>query len=133
MKQKLIRTNDWQKLILSNSQTSFSTISPVQQINGPFIAYAWAGVGSMASGATIPWGTIIGCRIDPKDQKVLNLNNWLIKSTGTVSLLAIEDVADKSKILDHWTDGVPAIFNSASQSIKDLILSQQNNIKAKKK
>ena len=127
MQQKIERVEDWRKIVSPNSQISFSTVTPLKSINGPFFAYAWAGVGSMASGATIPWGTVVGVRID-NDPMPLNLNYWHLNSTGTISLLRIADVKDKTQIPEHWTQGVPSIFQDAPSAIKELILKKQNEV-----
>ena len=128
MKQKLVLVEDWRRLILPNSGLSFSTVSPVTVINGPFFAYAWAGIGSVVSGASIPWGTVVGCRLDQGDSKPLNLNYWYLNSTVTPSLLVLQDLTDKSKIPEHWVGGIPSIFGSAPPAIKDLIMTQQKEI-----
>lgn len=125
MSEKIEELENWRKVVLPNSQIGFSTVSPVKSINGPFFAYAWAGVGSMASGATIPWGTVVGVRID-NDPLPLNINYWLLNSTGTISLLRVDNVRDKSKIPEHWVQGIPTIFQEAPSTIKELILNKQS-------
>lgn len=125
MKQKFFALADWRKVVLPNSQWNYSTISPVEVIRGPFFVYTWAGIGSMVSGASVPWGTVVGCRIDPRDPKPLNLNNWHLNSSGTQSLLIIQDINDKRQIAEHWAKGMPSIFKNAPSSIRNLILTKQ--------
>jgi len=125
MRYKIEHLDHWQKIIAPNSFFSFSTVSPISCISGPHIAYAWAGIGSMVSGVSIPIGTIIGCRIDKNDSLPLNLDYWKLNCVGALQLVEVRDIVNKSEIPEHWSIGIPTIFQTAPESIKELILNKQ--------
>lgn len=121
MKKKFISIKEWGSVILPNSGTSFSTISPLRMIDGgPHFAFTWAGVPSGISGPSVPVGTIFGSRLDPKDEMPINTDKWLVFDPNTNGDFWLEDVKEKSGIPDHHGIGIPSTFRNAPKTIKGL-------------
>ena len=118
MQFKVIPKTSWQSVILPNSGTSFSTISPLTPINGSFFAYSLAGVPSTSSGSSVPLGTMYASRYGSFGSQRIKTYEWLVYDRG--SKVLIDDVTQKNKILDHHTGGTPVMFQNAPGDIKDL-------------
>lgn len=117
MKQKILSSVEWRSVILPNSRTIFSTISPTPVVNGPFFAYSCAGVPSCVSGPSVPVGTIFASRYGTSDARIKTYE-WLVY--GRANDFLIQDVVEKDKIPDHHTEGTPSMFFNAPESIKEL-------------
>lgn len=117
MKQKTISYTEWGSVILPNSGTSFSTISPAQVVNGPFFAYSCAGVPACVSGPSVPVGTIFASRYGSPGTRIKTYE-WLVY--GRVNDFLIQDVVEKDKIPDHYAEGIPSMFIDAPESIRSL-------------
>lgn len=115
MTDKIVAYNSCVSIFQPNSQISFGTISPVNLISGPTttLFYYWAGSVSYTSNPNLIFGTIGRLRIDAKDDQPLNQDQWLLRSTGTPSLVRIYEV-EKKNIPSHHSRKLPSDINNES-------------------
>lgn len=118
MQNKKISSQDWQSVILPNSGTNYSTVSPLQAIKGPFFAYMWAGVPSCVSEPSIPVGTVYASKNGIYGHQRIKTYEWLVFSKDDEFL--VQDVIEKNKIPDHHTEGTPVMFHNAPEQIRNL-------------
>lgn len=127
MKDKIISYGSCVSIFQSNLQRSFGTISPLGVITGPAstMLYSWTGSVTLTSNLSIAFGTIERWRYEPNDTKPFNRDQWVLWSTGTPSLIKIED-APKNKIQEHWSNGLPKdIDRVAPPWIKAIVQEKQ--------
>jgi len=118
MKTKQVSPDIWNSVILPNSGVSFSTVSPLNVINGPHFAFTWAGVSSYVSDPSVAMGTIYGSRYGFQEGARIKIDEWLIH--GNNNDLLIQDVKEKSEIPDHHTEATPSMFLNAPIQIREL-------------
>lgn len=108
MKDKIISYGSCVSIFQPNLQRSFGTISPLGVITGPAdtVLYSWVGSVSLTSNPSVALGTIERWRREPDDAKPFNRDQWILWSTGTPTLIRIEDVP-KNKVPDHWSNELP--------------------------
>lgn len=128
MKDKIISYNSCVSIFQPNLKRSFATISPVNIISEPTttMVYSWAGSVSSTSNPSIAFGTIERWRHEPTDAKPLNRDQWVLWSTGTPSLIRLEDIEKKS-VLNHWSSELPKEVNDVAPSwVKSLMQAKLN-------
>jgi len=109
MRDKLLDFNSCVSIFEANFQRSFGTVSPINAISGSNLPslYSWMGSVSYTSTPSIAFGTIERWRTDFNDPMPLNRDQWILWSTGTASIVRVKEV-EKSKIIDHWSNGLPS-------------------------